>query len=716
MSLKPLVFSVLFLLANALFAWSAYRYYRYISFGPKEDRFDRIGERILSVLIFFIGQRKVAEKTISNKSRSLHHLLIFWGFLVITAGSVEIMISGVWPLFSMEMVVGEMAYRGLRTTIDLFNLVVLAMVAYGFVRRIVIQPKFIPLSGDATIILGAIGGLMITHFLHHAPRIAETGAEPWMPVSNLLAGVFPHSGMHVFEQAMWWTHATILLAFLNYLPYSKHMHILGALPNIFFRKLGPTEDPDVPPASVHAAMSKLDLEAAVDRFGAGMVEDFSWKQLLDSYACTECARCSLGCPATSTGKVLSPFHIILGLKSATVERGTQLLAWESENRAHLAKETAAAQARGESDFVATPLPKPEPKRALVGDVIAEQALWDCTTCGQCMQVCPVFIEHVPKILDMRRHLVLDQGKMPAELARTLKNLENQGNPWGMNPDKRMDWAEGLKVQTIEQLGEHKPEYLFWVGCAGAFDERIKQVTRSTVKVLNAAGVDFAVLGTEEKCTGDTARRAGQEYLFQMMAQDAVDTLNNTGVKKVVTACPHCFNTIKNEYPQFGGKYEVMHHSQLISSLIGEGKLRPGATSAGRNVAPGPAAGKNGHGAVLKDLVYHDSCYLGRWNGEYDAPRHALDAVPRTGQFHEVRQSKRDSLCCGAGGARMWMEEHDGARINRTRTKQLLETGAQTIATACPFCLTMVDDGVKDAGKEEQVQVLDVAEVVARSVE
>jgi Fe-S oxidoreductase len=494
------------------------------------------------------------------------------------------------------------------------------------------------------------------------------------------------------------------------------MHILGALPNIFFRKLGPTEDPDLPPASVHAAMSKLDLEADVTHFGASAVEDFSWRQLLDSYACTECARCSLGCPATSTGKVLSPFHIILGMKSAIVERGTQLLEWEQENTAHVAKETAAASARGETDFVAQPLPRPEPKRALVGEVIPEQALWDCTTCGQCMQVCPVFIEHVPKILDMRRHLVLDQGKMPSELARTLKNLENQGNPWGMNPDKRMDWADGLEVRTVEQMGEQKPEYLFWVGCAGAFDERIKQVTRSTVKVLNAAGVDFAVLGTEEKCTGDTARRAGQEYLFQMMAQDAVDTLNNTGVKKVVTACPHCFNTIKNEYPQFGGRYQVMHHSQLISSLIGEGKLKPGATSAGNNIQSGPSAGQNGKGAVLKDLVYHDSCYLGRWNGEYDAPRAALEAVPRTGEFHEVRQSRRDSLCCGAGGARMWMEEHDGSRINRTRTKQLLETGAQTIATACPFCLTMVDDGVKDAGKEETVQVLDVAEVVARAVE
>jgi Fe-S oxidoreductase len=430
---------------------------------------------------------------------------------------------------------------------------------------------------------------------------------------------------------------------------------------------------------------------------------------MDQYACTECGRCSNYCPAFNTDKPLSPMHLIHDLRDEMIERGVlQMKIAQLEKQ--VGPQPAAGDGHGHDDGHGHAAPNPladllaaaraeyQDLPPLVGGRIKEETLWACTTCGACQEVCPVFIDHPLKILQMRTHLVLTESKMPAELARTFSNLEKNSNPWGLAAEKRMEWAEGLEVPTVES--NPHAEYLLFVGCAGAFDDRIKKTMRSLVEVLHAAQVSFAVLGENEQCSGDPARRAGNEYLFQQQAEANVTAINDAGIKKVIASCPHCFHTIKNEYPQLGGEYEVIHHSQLIAHLLAEGKLQP--------MHP-----------VAKNFTFHDSCYLGRWNGEYGAPRAILDAVsqvdPKSGGVIEMTRSKEHGFCCGGGGGRMWMEEKIGSRVNNNRADEILATGAEVAAVACPFCTIMVTDGVKARNAEEQVQILDVAEVVAKSL-
>ncbi len=695
------IFIILLVSALVFFARTSYLFGRAVFSGAPDPRprLDQIPGRLADVLIYFFGQKKVAQEGPLHRT-SKHHLFIFWGFLIITIATVDILVSGVFPSVSLRLLPAAL-YVPLYTAIDVMNAVVLAMVTWAVLRRTLVRPNLIPWSLDAGLILGAIASLMLTHFLYHGYSIAaELGAghevPMELPLSGLLGrvlGPMTESQAAFGRAAGYWLHVVILLTFLNYLPYSKHIHLLGALPNIATRNR----------SSRKLDLPKIDLEDE-KQWGVGGYQQFSWKSLLDTYACTECARCTNYCPAYATGKNLSPMQLVHDIRYEMLDR----VAYRDRMDETKAEIEAAAEYSKEHGFT-DEHPYPELVAAqgrlaalqaeeealprMTGGRIAEDTLWSCTTCGACQEVCPVFIEHPLKIIQMRQNLVLEQEKTPGELQRAFRNIERQGNPWGIGADQRMDWAEGLDVPTVEEHAD--PEYILWVGCAGAFDSRIVKQTRAMVKVLRAAGVDFAVLGHQETCTGDPARRAGNEMLFQAMAEQNVETLNGAGAKKVITSCPHCLHTLRHDYPQFGGNFEVVHHTQLISHLISAGKLRPE-----------PAA----EGA----MTYHDSCYLGRWNEEFDAPRAIVSAVAAKGEVTELTRSGRHGFCCGAGGGRMFMEEH-GERVNLNRTDEIIASGASTVAVACPFCNIMLTDGMKQRNVEEKLAVLDVAELVANAI-
>ncbi len=695
------LFILLLAAAVAFFARTVWIFGRAVAAGAPDPRprLDQLGGRLVDVGIYFFGQKKVAELGPQHRS-SRHHLFIFWGFLIITIATVDVVVSTLIPGLSLQLL-PAVIYQPLYALIDSFNLIVLAMIIWAIIRRTIVKPRLIPWNLDAGLILGAIGALMVSHFLYHAYEIAGQmaagGSAPWwLPVSSTVAhGLAPLSADAAARGATigFWLHVLVLLTFLNYLPYSKHIHLLGALPNIFARNRS-ERLMDLP---------KLNLEDET-QWGVGKFEQLSWKSLLDSYACTECARCTNYCPAYNTGKNLSPMQLIHDIRYEMIDRV------ELRDRiADLDKQVASlgdfSKASGYDD--AHPLPDlvfAKEQRAaaqteldtmprLTGGRVQEDTLWACTTCGACQEVCPVFIEHPLKILQMRQNLVLEQEKTPSELQRTFRNIERQSNPWGIANDQRMDWAKDLDVPTIEEHPD--PEYILWVGCAGAFDSRIIKQTRAMVKVLNTAGVDYAVLGHNEACTGDPARRTGNEMLFQMLAEQNVEALKQANAKKVVTSCPHCLHTLRHDYPQFGGDFEVVHHTQLIDHLYKTGKLESARQPVGK-------------------VTYHDSCYLGRWNREFDAPR---DVIAATGvpNIVEMTRSKRFGMCCGAGGGRMFMEENEGQRVNENRTDEIIAAEVEAVAVACPFCNIMLTDGMKQRNVEDKIAVLDVAELVAQSL-
>ena len=686
----------------AFFARTTWLFGRAVAAGVADPRprLDDLPGRLMDVGIYFFGQKKVAEEGPQHRS-SKHHLFIFWGFLIITVATAEVLVSGLIPGLSLALLPGAL-YKPLYLAIDLMNGVVLLMILWAITRRVVIQPRLIPWTLDAGLILGAIGSLMLTHFIFHGYEIAgalSAGGDghAYMPISNavghLLAPLSPEA-VHRGAMIGYWLHILIVLTFLNYLPYSKHIHLLGSLPNIFARNRS-ARKMDLP---------KLNLEDE-NQWGVGRFEQFSWKSLLDTYACTECARCSNYCPAYNTGKNLSPMQLIHDIRYEMLDR-TVLRDRITLQTQEVAELTEFSSTHGFDDAHPHPdlvhareqLAATETELAtmpkLTGGRVAEDTLWACTTCGACQEVCPVFIEHPIKIIQMRQNLVLEQEKTPPELQRTFRNMERQSNPWGIGNDQRMDWAKDLNVPTIEENPD--PEYILWVGCAGAFDSRIIKQTRAMVKILGTAGVDYAVLGHQEGCTGDPARRAGNEMLFQAMAEQNVEMLKSHNAKKVITSCPHCLHTLKNDYPQFGGNFEVIHHTQLLDHLFKSGALKS-------------------EKSPVDTITYHDSCYLGRWNGEFDAPRAVIEAVGVPGGITEMTRNKKHGFCCGAGGARMFMEEHEGERVNVNRTDEVIATGVSAVAVACPFCSIMLTDGMKQRNVEDQIQVLDIAELVAASI-
>jgi len=617
-----------------------------------EKRWDHLGARVKSFVVNGLLQKKIYR----SAAVGLLHSFIFWAFVILGASIVEITAQGYATGWQVPVPFG--LNGALYATEEIVAVLGMIGVGMALYRRYIIRPKKLMHEGflDATIVLLFILGIVTSLLLFNASEQALGIAHDasWKPISAFLARVSVVALNPVaFYWVFWTAHVTLLFTFLAYILYSKHSHIVFAIVNAFFIDLEPK-----------GAIKPVDLEKT-ETFGVQRVEQLSLRQLLDGFACTECGRCTDSCPANATGKPLDPMRLIVNMKDTLLEQGPQILAGKTD---------------GLPNMFATVHP--------------EDGIWACTTCYACVYECPVFNEHVPKIIDMRRHLVLMEGKMPPEAAETMRKIETNYNPWGIGWDQRGKWAEGLGIPTRAD-GGRDAEYLFWVGCAGSFDERNRKVVAAFARLMQKAGVTFAILGAEEKCTGDPARRIGNEYLFQTMAKANVETLAKYGVKKIVTACPHCFNTLKNEYPQFGGNYEVIHHSQLLAELIDAGKLKPEK----------PVAGK---------VTHHDSCYLGRYNDIYDEPRHVLEVLPQV-QTVEMTRCRDKGFCCGAGGARMWMEETIGEKVNHRRLSHVLETGADVVATACPYCLIMMDDAAKTTNVDAKLARADIAELLERSL-
>jgi Fe-S oxidoreductase len=619
--------------------------------GKPVDRSGNVPKRVRNEAVIVLGQRKLLQRLVPG----LIHAAIFWGFLVLFPTIVIAMIGAVDKESSLPWL-GEQGWFA--SMVDVFALLVLLGVLGAVAIRKIQRPARFEGSHlrEADLILALIAGIVTTLVLWHAARIAlglNEWPEGWSPVSNALSGLFGEgSAAEVLERAFVWAHILIILSFLAYLPHSKHLHIATAAFNVFFAR-----------TRARGRLEPLRFDGPEEelRFGAGTVPDLTWKQTLDTFSCTECGRCQDVCPAWTTGKELSPKLLIMALRDQVFEEGPKLL-------------------RGVEGFEPSPL---------VPNAVTDNVVWDCVTCGACVRECPVSIEHVDHIIDLRRHLVMMDSSFPAESEQMLRDVERASNPWGKPQTERADWAEKLGVRVLEP-GDPAPEVLYWVGCAASFDERARTAAESTAKLLQAAGVDFAILGPRESCTGDPARRMGNEYLFQAHAEQNVGTLNEAGVTKIVASCPHCFNTLGNEYSDFGGDYEVVHHTELLADLVRDGKLEP-----------------TGNGQTI---TYHDSCYLARHNDVKADPREIVEAV---GTPIEMKRREERTFCCGAGGAHMWMEERAGA-INEERVREAAETGAETLAVACPFCTVMLDDGVKSRGDE--LRVVDVSTLLAESLE
>lgn len=683
------VFIFVVLLALGFFSYNAQRLVRYMrTVGGPDDRSNNPGTRIRNLVLIGFAQTKILRDPFAG----ILHASVFWGFVVLTIGTAEIIISGLFPGFSYAMILPAPVYALYTLSQELFALLVLAAVAVLLYRRIVVKPARLQgdrvHSGDAILILSMIGALMLSLLSLGAFEFAlhpETGTvfQPAsLAMSHMVSGL-PTGGLEAGRAISWWFHALLILIFLNYLPYSKHLHVLTSLPNTY---LSNTSGP-----GVKGAMSYMDLEAeGVEQFGASDVTQLGWKNLLDSYSCTECGRCTAVCPANITGKPLSPRKIMINTRQRLMELAPLATGdfGEFEHPRLVAGEGADA---GDATVSAVL------QNTLLDNYITEDELWACTSCRACVQECPVSIDQLDIINELRRDLVLMESRFPPEIQPAFESMERNGSPWAFNPGDRGKWAEGMDIPTMAEMIERgeRPEVLFWVGCMGSFDDRAKKIAVAFARVLQAANVRFAILGQEEKCNGDPARRMGNEYLYQMLARDNIETLDRYGVKTIVTNCPHCFHQIGNEYPQLGGNYEVIHHSTYIEKLLEEDRLP-----------------LNGEGKQLT-VAYHDSCYLGRYNDVYEAPRETLRRALPMMTLVEPERTRSRGLCCGAGGGRMWMEEKVGKRINAERTQELLATGADALAVACPFCMTMIGDGVK--GQDSEVPVYDISEVVAQQL-
>jgi len=665
----PLWIGVLGLLgvAMAVFNYAFYlRLVKLVLQGKEAARFDQPLVRLKGALLISLGQQKVLQRVKYGDYAGIGHAIIFWGFLTFMLSyGIFIFAASVNAGFP-EWLLTETGVRVYSAYLDILSAVMLVVLVWAFVRRWVVKPSRLRFDltrhSDALIIVVLITGLMASTLLTHAFWVAQggTGPEADVYIGKALGDLFVDWGVGVsaantLQGVFWWSHLSIILIFTVYIPFTKHMHMFAAPVNAYFRSLEP-----------RGGLPLMDLENT-EKFGAGRVQDFSWKQLLDGYACAVCGRCTDACPANLTGKQLSPMHIVEGIKDHMVAIGHQ----------------------GERNV---DLVEPSP---LVPSVISESSIWDCLNCGACMEECPVTVEHVPTIMDMRRHLVLEESKAPESAMNALLSLEQRGHPWRGTQYSRTDWAEGLDVPTLADKPD--AEVLFWVGCTPALEQRSQAIARSMAKVLKAAKVDFAILGDEETCTGDPARRMGNEYLFQILAQQNIDTMNGYNVKKVVTTCPHCFNTMKNEYPQLGGNFEVLHYSQFVDQLIKKGNIKP---------------------VKMLDvtMAYHDSCFLGRHNGVYDEPRDVAKAIPGLKLVEMGSRCRERGFCCGAGGGHMWIEESQGERVNHVRTDQFLETEADMVGVSCPFCVQMMTEGIQAKGLDSEKQAKDVIELLADSLD
>ncbi|HLY66687.1 MAG TPA: (Fe-S)-binding protein [Chloroflexota bacterium] len=636
--------------------------------GQPENRFDHLGLRVWIAVRDSVMHGRIVRR--SNIFGGLMHFNIFWGFIVLLIGTIIVMIESdvTVPLFGFSFYRGNF-YLGYKVAMNVAGVMLIAGVLMAYWRRTQ-KRRTQDTTADDVALLTLLLVLTVQGFALQALRLASVN-DPWAgwsfgsyPFSLLFLPV-PTRTLAVLHEWTWWTHFATTFLLLGYVAYSKGIHAFTSLANVFFRRLKPTSELE-PIANLEEA----------ETFGVGKLEDFTWAQLLSVDACMHCGRCLEYCPTFNTDKPLRPRDLVLEVAGYQADKGGLF----------------SGEMGGDQNYGRARWGKGA-ERELIGQVVSEDELWDCTTCGACMSQCPVYIEHVPLIVAMRRNLVLEQAKFPDELVPLFNNMEKNFNPWEFPASSRGAWAREMGVKTLAE--NPTAEILYWVGCYANFDERNNKVARALVKCLLAAKVDFAILGQEEKCSGEPLRRIGNEYLYQTLVGENVATLNGYNVKTVITACPHCFNTIGREYPQFGGNYRVIHHTTFVNELIQSGRLK---------LKPGAADGA---------ITYHDSCYIGRYHGIYDAPREALSALG--GELREMRMNRRTSLCCGGGGGRVFMTESRGAKINHLRLDQALETGAGTVASACPFCLTMLEDAVSTKDVRETIRAKDVVELIAEAI-
>ncbi len=683
--IKTFLFALLFLSAIGFFTYSILNFLKYLKIGKRENRLNNIGQRIINTLQIAIFQSKLFRQ----KFAGFLHIIIFWGFLALLIVVIEGFIEGFVHGFSFSFI-GKF-YSVITFTQDFFGLLVLVTVIFSLFRRYIGTPKRLQVERaaklDATVILIMISLVMITMLGANAERILLGNSAGLRPVSQFIADNIITTPSNTLYEFFFWAHNIIVLGFLNYLPYSKHFHVLSSVINTFFSNYKIDRKNVIKPIMIEDKTDELNpkerlidfMNDEVPQLGARDIEDLTWKNILDGYTCTECGRCTEVCPANSTGKLLNPKNIVKQVRKRTMDKGPLVVK------------------KVESD--------PILEKALVHDYISQEELWACTTCAACVEECPVMIDHLSTIIELRRNLNMMESAFPNEVATVQRNLENNESPWAFPADMRNDWIEefisengsetNLKKLSNEGSADNL-DVVFWVGCAGAFDNRYKNVTKSFAGILNKAGIKFGVLGSEERCTGDTARRLGNEFAaVEQFIKPNIETFKHYKIKKIVTMCPHCFHSLKNEYTQFGAEFEVKHHTEYIGELISSGKIST-------------------HKGNKSKFTYHDSCYLGRYNEVYDAPRKAINNISENG-ITEMKRSKSKGFCCGAGGGRMFMEETEGKRVNIERTEEALSTGADVIASACPFCMTMLTDGVKAKEKTEEVKVKDIAEIIWENI-
>jgi Fe-S oxidoreductase/nitrate reductase gamma subunit len=752
---------------TAVFLYGAYRYYRLLVSGQPADRFDRPRERAMLVIKHALAQGRTLQRRYSGFS----HLLFSWGFVVLFIGTVVVFIHEdlgyLHPAFKIMQ--GDFYLWFQSLFLDILGLGAVVGLAMTMARRFggpeartdrLYRPGDPRSVLDDWLILGGLQIILLTGFVIEGARIIAT-ADPWAiwsPVGyavglGLVGMGMGEAGLRGLHLGLWWFHLVLALAWIAYLPYSKLRHIFAAPANIYFQSLAPK-----------GALPFIDIEKAFEQdpppIGLSKLADLTWKDRLDVNACTECTRCEIACPAARTGKALSPMLLVLDLRNQLLTgaaatpyaRTRKARGGEDDGTANVTSDgkvnpalaapgalktdvraVAVAGAEVPASAAAEEAPPTEASPIqLVGDVITDAVLWDCTTCRACMEACPVMIEHVPKIVEMRRHLVLVESRFEPELQRLFDNLEAAGNPWRFPRSDRANWTKGLDT-PVPILGQDvtadEIDVLYWVGCAGAYDERNQRVARALAGLLQAAGVRFAILGTGETCTGDPARRAGNEYLWQILAGENVATLNELGMgrteetspshhgapsssrplsslsgaeresqKTILASCPHCFNTLKDEYPQLGGMYTVRHHAEYLAELVRTGRLQPSVPL-------------EGDGSV----AYHDPCYLGRYQDIYDQPREVLDAIPGLARKEVRAGCRRNAMCCGAGGAKIWFEERRGTRVNHLRMEHIQAEQPHRVAVACPFCMIMLEDGARAKGVYETLPILDISEFLTNSL-
>jgi Fe-S oxidoreductase len=675
-----------------LFAYLIKTRMEYIKLGKKVEFDRKFKERFDKIWVNVFGQKKL----LKDKKSGIIHVMFFYGFILVQFGAIDFIIKGLVP--GAHLPLGPL-YPAFTFFQEIVTFMILVAVVWAFHRRYVEKLVRLKRGFKSGLVLLFIGGLMLSVLLGNGMGIVWHGHElTWSePIASgfaaLLGWIGETASIVVFYIA-WWIHLLFLLTFLVYVPQSKHAHLIAGPVNVFFGRL-----------SNPGKLEAINFEDETQEFfGVGKIEDFKQTQLVDLYACVECGRCTNMCPATGTGKMLSPMDLIIKLRDHLTEKGAVVtsrapwvptVAFSNTKGNQLA---LASAGKGAEESAATLEMAYNP--SLIGDVITEEEIWACTTCRNCEDQCPVMNEHVDKIIDLRRYLVLTEGKMDADAQRAMTNIERQGNPWGLNRKEKENWREAREdvvVPTVKELKKagEEFEYLFWVGSMGAFDNRSQKIALSFAKLLNEAGVKFAILGNKEKNSGDTPRRLGNEFLFQELATGNIEEFEKNEVKKIVTIDPHAYNIFKNEYPDFGLKAEVYHHTEVLAQLVKEGKLVPKYE-------------------VKETITYHDSCYLGRYNEVYDQPRDILRAIPGV-TLVEMERNRESGMCCGAGGGLMWMEEDTGSRINVARTEQALAIQPSVISSGCPYCLTMLSDGTKAKEVEEEVGTFDIAELLEKSV-